>query len=79
MTLFALPTHALDGARAVWGTVDRIWEALSAVPEAEQCGWLKDRYGVSWQIVPNNIEELLKSPGAYGRLLEMTKLVIAEF
>lgn len=59
--------------------IDRLWEALSAVPEAEQCGWLKDRYGVSWQIVPNNIEELLKSPGAYGRLLEMTKLVIAEF
>lgn len=33
--------------------IDRYWTALSAVPEAEQCGWLKDRYGVSWQIFPD--------------------------
>lgn len=34
--------------------IDRYWNALSAVPEAEQCGWLKDRFGVSWQILPNS-------------------------
>ena len=39
--------------------VDRYWEALSAVPDAEQCGWLKDRFGVSWQIVPTELSELL--------------------
>lgn len=35
--------------------IDRYWNALSAVPEAEQCGWLKDRYGVSWQVVPESL------------------------
>ena len=40
--------------------IDRYWDALSAVPEAEQCGWLKDRYGVSWQIVPADMDEMLQ-------------------
>jgi len=39
--------------------IDYYWEKLSAVPEAEQCGWLKDKFGVSWQIVPSNMEEIL--------------------
>lgn len=39
--------------------IDRYWERLSAVPEAEQCGWLKDRYGVSWQITPAAMGEML--------------------
>ncbi|UNK70649.1 VOC family protein [Microbacterium sp. H1-D42] len=59
--------------------IDRLWDALSAVPEAEQCGWLADRYGVSWQIVPDNMGELMERPGAYGRMLKMKKLVIADF
>ncbi|WP_300265532.1 VOC family protein [Microbacterium sp.] len=46
---------------------------------AEQCGWLADRYGVSWQIVPENMGELMARPGAYDRMLEMKKLVIADF
>ena len=41
--------------------VDYYWEKLSAVPEAEQCGWLKDRYGLSWQIVPSRMDEMLAS------------------
>jgi predicted 3-demethylubiquinone-9 3-methyltransferase (glyoxalase superfamily) len=41
--------------------IDRYWNALSAVPEAEQCGWLKDRFGVSWQIVPAALQELMGS------------------
>ncbi len=40
--------------------IDYYWEKLSAVPGAEQCGWLKDKYGVSWQIVPTIMNELLK-------------------
>jgi predicted 3-demethylubiquinone-9 3-methyltransferase (glyoxalase superfamily) len=40
--------------------IDYYWEKLSAVPESEQCGWLKDRYGVSWQIVPENMEEMMQ-------------------
>lgn len=39
--------------------IDYYWERLSAVPEAEQCGWIKDRFGVSWQIVPENMDEVL--------------------
>ena len=38
--------------------IDAYWEQLSAVPEAEQCGWLKDRYGLSWQIVPSRMDEV---------------------
>jgi predicted 3-demethylubiquinone-9 3-methyltransferase (glyoxalase superfamily) len=41
--------------------IDHYWESLSAVPEAEQCGWLKDRYGVSWQIVPSAMDEMMGS------------------
>ena len=41
--------------------IDYYWEKLSAVPEAEQCGWLKDEYGVSWQIVPAVMNEMMKN------------------
>jgi predicted 3-demethylubiquinone-9 3-methyltransferase (glyoxalase superfamily) len=41
--------------------IDYYWDKLSAVPEAEQCGWLKDKFGVSWQIVPTILNELLDS------------------
>jgi predicted 3-demethylubiquinone-9 3-methyltransferase (glyoxalase superfamily) len=64
--------------------VDHYWEALSAVPEAEQCGWLKDRYGISWQVVPRALPLLMQSadPEIRGavtnRMLKMKKLVIAE-
>jgi predicted 3-demethylubiquinone-9 3-methyltransferase (glyoxalase superfamily) len=40
--------------------IDYYWEKLSAVPEAEQCGWLKDKYGLSWQIVPTVMDEMMK-------------------
>jgi predicted 3-demethylubiquinone-9 3-methyltransferase (glyoxalase superfamily) len=41
--------------------IDHYWQKLSAVPEAEQCGWLKDKYGLSWQIVPRDMVRLLNS------------------
>ncbi|MDO8633940.1 MAG: VOC family protein [archaeon] len=41
--------------------IDYYWGKLSAVPESEQCGWLKDKYGVSWQIVPTAMDEMMKS------------------
>ena len=40
--------------------IDYYWNRLSAVPEAEQCGWLKDQYGVSWQIVPAVMDEMMR-------------------
>jgi predicted 3-demethylubiquinone-9 3-methyltransferase (glyoxalase superfamily) len=40
--------------------IDYYWGKLSAVPGAEQCGWLKDRYGLSWQIVPTAMDEMMR-------------------
>ena len=58
--------------------IDHLWDRLSAVPEAEQCGWCKDQYGVSWQIVPVHLERLL-TPQNFKNMLAMKKIVIAEF
>jgi predicted 3-demethylubiquinone-9 3-methyltransferase (glyoxalase superfamily) len=59
--------------------IDYFWKKLSSVPEAEQCGWCKDKYGLSWQIVPANVGELLKKPGAFAKMMQMKKLVIDGF
>ncbi len=58
--------------------IDRLWDALSAVPAAEQCGWLADRFGVSWQIVPADMEALMSRPDAYAHVMTMKKIVIAD-
>jgi predicted 3-demethylubiquinone-9 3-methyltransferase (glyoxalase superfamily) len=57
--------------------IDYYWEKLSAVPEAEQCGWLKDKYGISWQVVPENISELVNSSQAVNAIWQMKKIDIA--
>lgn len=59
--------------------IDEYWERLSADPGAEQCGWLKDEFGVSWQIVPANLDELMaRNPGeTVPALLAMKKIDIA--
>lgn len=59
--------------------IDYYWEKLSAIPESEQCGWCKDKYGLSWQVVPENIEELMKKPGAFAHMMDMKKIEIAKF
>ncbi len=59
--------------------IDYYWDKLTSDGGAESvCGWCKDRYGLSWQINPENIEELLLSPGAWEKLLQMKKIIIAE-
>jgi predicted 3-demethylubiquinone-9 3-methyltransferase (glyoxalase superfamily) len=64
--------------------IDYYWDKLSAVPEAEQCGWLKDRFGLSWQVVPNNMDEMMQSgtPEQIARVteafLKMKKFDLAE-
>lgn len=62
--------------------IDYFWEKLSAVPEAEQCGWLKDKYGISWQIVPAQMGEMMSgTPEQRARVtqafLKMKKFDIA--
>lgn len=59
--------------------LDYFWERLSAHPENEQCGWCKDRFGLSWQIVPENMDELMKKPGAYKTMMNQHKIIIEEF
>jgi predicted 3-demethylubiquinone-9 3-methyltransferase (glyoxalase superfamily) len=64
--------------------IDYYWGKLSAVPEAEQCGWLKDKYGLSWQIVPAALGEMMtdkdqtKMARVSEAFLKMKKFNIAE-
>ena len=41
--------------------IDHYWDSLSAVHETEQCGWLKDRFGLSWQVVPSSMDKMLRT------------------
>jgi predicted 3-demethylubiquinone-9 3-methyltransferase (glyoxalase superfamily) len=59
--------------------IDYYWSKLSAHPENEQCGWCKDKYGLSWQIVPTDISELMKKPDAFKIMMNQKKIVIAEY
>lgn len=59
--------------------IDKLWSVLSTVPEAEQCGWCKDQFGVSWQIVPENMGELMQKPDAYKTMMQQHKIVIADY
>jgi predicted 3-demethylubiquinone-9 3-methyltransferase (glyoxalase superfamily) len=64
--------------------LDYFWKRLSALPESEQCGWCKDKFGLSWQIIPKQMGELLGSPNrkkalaATNAMLQMKKIVIAD-
>ena len=64
--------------------VDYLWGQLSAHPESEQCGWVKDKFGLSWQIIPKVMGEMLtdKDPEKAGRvlqaMLQMKKIIIAD-
>lgn len=60
--------------------IDYYWSALTADGGAESvCGWLKDKYGLSWQVVPEGMEELIKKPGAFQNMMKMKKIIIAGF
>lgn len=58
--------------------VDDYWSKLSAGGSESQCGWLKDRFGLSWQIVPSRLPDLIKHPKAMQAMMGMKKLDIAE-
>jgi predicted 3-demethylubiquinone-9 3-methyltransferase (glyoxalase superfamily) len=74
----SIMVHCRDQAE-----IDRYWTALSADPEAEQCGWLKDRFGLSWQIVPEQVFEMLQHPDkarrhrVFNAVMGMKKLDLA--
>lgn len=59
--------------------IDYFWEKLTKNGGAESvCGWCKDKYGLSWQINPENIEKFMLTPGAWEKLLKMKKIVIKD-
>ncbi len=58
--------------------VDEYWSKLSAEGSEGQCCWLKDKFGVSWQIVPARLPELIKNPKAMKAMLQMKKPDISE-
>ncbi len=80
------PAISLQVDCASQDEVDYYWEKLSkgGAPEAQQCGWLADKFGLSWQIVPTICKELMSDPGdscsqrAFAAMMGMKKLNIAE-
>ncbi len=64
--------------------VDELWEKLSEGGKTSQCGWLKDKYGLSWQVVPSVLSEMLQDPDheranrVMQAMLQMTKIDIAK-
>lgn len=59
--------------------IDYYWSKLSSDTNFEQCGWCKDKYGLSWQIVPENVEELMKKPGSFEVMMQQKKIIISEY
>jgi predicted 3-demethylubiquinone-9 3-methyltransferase (glyoxalase superfamily) len=65
------------------GEIDRLADALSAVPEAEQCGWVKDRFGLAWQIFPSRLPQMLsdkdaaRARRAFEAMMQMRRIDIA--
>jgi predicted 3-demethylubiquinone-9 3-methyltransferase (glyoxalase superfamily) len=63
---------------------DYFWEKLSAVPQAEVCGWLQDKYGVTWQVIPKRLSELISDPerqksnSVTNAMLKMKKIIISD-
>jgi predicted 3-demethylubiquinone-9 3-methyltransferase (glyoxalase superfamily) len=58
--------------------IDHYWEKLTDGGSEVACGWLKDKFGLSWQIVPINLSKLLRKPSAMQAMMSMKKLVIAD-
>ncbi|WKY44402.1 VOC family protein [Eubacteriaceae bacterium ES2] len=59
--------------------IDYYWDALTKNGGQESvCGWCKDKYGLSWQINPENIEDIMLTPGAWEKMLNMKKIIIDE-
>ena len=76
------PAISLQVACKSQEEIDEVWEKLSEGGEEEMCGWLRDRFGVSWQVMPESLGEILSVPEpartrVWGRMLEMRKIEIA--
>jgi predicted 3-demethylubiquinone-9 3-methyltransferase (glyoxalase superfamily) len=71
------PAFSFSVACETQQEIDRYWDALSAGGKEMQCGWLTDKFGVCWQIVPANIAELIRTPKGMAAMMAMVKFDIA--
>lgn len=59
--------------------IDRYWEYFTYEGEESQCGWCIDKYGLRWQVMPENLEELMAMPNAFEVMMGQKKIVIADY
>lgn len=60
--------------------IDYYWEKLTSDGGQQSvCGWCKDKYGYSWQVIPENWEELSKKPGYFKVMMSQKKIILAEY
>ncbi|KAF5038543.1 3-demethylubiquinone-9 3-methyltransferase [anaerobic digester metagenome] len=59
--------------------IDRYWNYFTKEGEESQCGWCMDKYGLRWQIVPANMNELMSNPNAGKVMMKQRKIIIAEY
>ena len=59
--------------------IDHYWNYFIAEGEEYNCGWCKDTFGLRWQIIPENLDELMKNPGAFDVMMSQKKIIIAEY
>ncbi|MFB6340979.1 VOC family protein [Saccharicrinis sp. FJH62] len=59
--------------------IDKFWNYFTNEGEASQCGWCIDKYGLRWQVIPENLGELMQKPNAFDVMMQQTKIVIEEY
>jgi predicted 3-demethylubiquinone-9 3-methyltransferase (glyoxalase superfamily) len=59
--------------------IDKYWNYFTLEGEESQCGWCMDKYGLRWQVLPENLEELMNTPNSFEVMMKQKKIVIAEY
>ncbi len=59
--------------------IDKHWDYFTHEGEESQCGWCIDKYGLRWQVIPENMEELMNKPNAFEVMMKQTKIIIEEY
>lgn len=59
--------------------IDKYWDYFTTEGQASKCGWCIDRYQLRWQIIPDNLNELMRKPNAYQVMLSQDKIIIADY
>ncbi|MCA9388207.1 VOC family protein [Candidatus Berkelbacteria bacterium] len=59
--------------------IDYFWNAFTNEGKASRCGWCQDKYGVRWQVIPENLGELMSRPGGMETMLKQGKIIVDEY